>query len=227
MHARIPAVNSVHSVYMTLDRIPCHAALAAIQDSFGNAVFPLIEQHYYSSFRTMRFTPEPPFVAKVGHAEAGYGKMLFESADRWPEFVGCLALHSDYATCEPYFDKSHDLRIQKIGSHYRAYERRSSSWKTNVGSSVLTEVPVKPHWRKWAELASSIFDGLEILTVDAMTLKDGSEIIIEINDTASGFAGQNKREDMTHVVELAVEKMRRKSTREKLAKMGTKFEGRK
>ncbi len=130
--------------------------------------------------------------------------MIRESFD---DFLGVLALHGDYFTCEPFYDKEYDLRIQKVGKHLRAYERRSSNWKTNVGSSVLTEVDVKPHWRKWAELAATAFGGLDILTVDAMHLKDGREIIIEINDTASGFASENKEVDCGHVVELAVERM--------------------
>ncbi len=205
MHANTPAVNSLESVYFCLDRIPCHAALSQIRDRIGAAEFPLIDQHYYPSHRTAKFTPDFPLVAKVGHAEAGYGKMLFRDAQGWDDFTGVLALHSDYFTAEPFHEKEYDLRIQKNGSHYRAFERRSSNWKTNVGTSVLEEVPIKPHWKRWADLASTACGGMQILTVDAMHLADGSEIITEINDTASGFSGQHREEDSRHVVELAVE----------------------
>jgi hypothetical protein len=205
MHACVPSVNSCESVLVCLDRIPCHAQLALLRDRVGVHEFPLIDQHYYPSFRTARFVPDVPFVAKVGHAEAGYGKMVFRDNPTFTDFVGVLALHGDYLTAEPFFEKEYDIRIQKVGAHYRAYERRSSNWKTNVGSSLLEEVAVKPHWKKWADLAATTCGGLQILTVDVMHLPDGSEVIIEINDTASGFAAQNKEEDSRHVVELAIE----------------------
>jgi hypothetical protein len=59
--------------------------------------------------------------------------MLFEDPKYFSDFVGCLALHGDYATAESYFaEKEYDIRVQKIGDHYRAYTRMSSNWKTNV-----------------------------------------------------------------------------------------------
>jgi hypothetical protein len=71
MHSGVPCVNSAHSVYNCLDRIPCHAALAELAQMHGKDVFPLIDQYYYASYQTMRFTPDFPLVVKVGHAEAG------------------------------------------------------------------------------------------------------------------------------------------------------------
>jgi hypothetical protein len=109
-------------------------------------------------------------------------------------------------TCEPFYDKECDIRIQKVGNHFRAYERRSSNWKTNVGSSILTEVDPKPHWKNWCELVSQQFGGMDIMTIDVMRLHNGDEVIIEINDTSSGFAPDNKEVDTRHVVELAYER---------------------
>jgi hypothetical protein len=41
-----------------------------------------------------------------------------------------MAMYKDYITAEPFIaDKIHDLRIQKIGNHYRAYKRISANWK--------------------------------------------------------------------------------------------------
>lgn len=207
MHSRVLCVNSAHSIYCTLDRPPCHAALQQIADRVGHEHFPLVAQTYFDSHRVARFTPEPPFVAKVGHAEAGYGKVLVNDLSGWGDFCGVLALHGDYLTVEPYHNKEYDMRIQKIGPHYRAYTRASSNWKTNVGSSVLTEVEVKPHWQRWADLASEVFGGLDILTVDAMTMADGTEIIIEINDTASGLAPNNKAQDMAHIASVFLSRL--------------------
>jgi glutathione synthase/RimK-type ligase-like ATP-grasp enzyme len=65
---------------------------------------------------------------------------------------------------------------------------------------------VRPHWKRWAELAGTILGGLDILTVDAMH-RNGEELIIEINDTASGLASENKAVDMQHIVDVCVNRM--------------------
>jgi hypothetical protein len=45
-----------------------------------------------------------------------------------------LALNGDYCTGEPFYEGEYDLRIQKIGQHYRVYKRISmGNWKTNTG----------------------------------------------------------------------------------------------
>jgi hypothetical protein len=36
----------------------------------------------------MRFTPDFPLVAKIGSAEAGYGKMRFQTSDDFGDFRG-------------------------------------------------------------------------------------------------------------------------------------------
>jgi len=51
-----------------------------------------------------------------------------------------------------------DLRIQKIGPHYRVFERRGfGQWKTNTGSAVLTEVEVSEKHKLWADECSKFF----------------------------------------------------------------------
>jgi glutathione synthase/RimK-type ligase-like ATP-grasp enzyme len=81
---------------------------------------------------------------------------------------------------------------------------------------------LEPRWIKYANLAASIFDGLEILTVDIMVLKDGKEVIIEINDTASGFAAENKEADMKDCVELCVKKNASLLKKNQLQQIGKK-----
>eukprot|EP01089_Gocevia_fonbrunei_P012619 TRINITY_DN3032_c0_g1_i2.p1 TRINITY_DN3032_c0_g1~~TRINITY_DN3032_c0_g1_i2.p1 ORF type:complete len:161 (+),score=39.06 TRINITY_DN3032_c0_g1_i2:717-1199(+) len=155
----------------------------------------------------MRFTPDPPLVAKVGYAEAGYGKMKFDDSSQLDDFAGVIALHEDYITLEKYIEnREYDLRIQKIGSHYRAYKRTNSNWKGNKGTCQLEEIEMTPTFLLWAEECGKLF-GMDILTVDAVHTKDGKDYILEINDTASGFAPNNQKEDQEHVKELVLAKL--------------------
>jgi glutathione synthase/RimK-type ligase-like ATP-grasp enzyme len=106
-------------------------------------------------------------------------------------------------------DRDYDLRIQKIGDHYRAYKRVSLSgnWKTNVGSSQLEEIEVTDEYRRWGELAGSLFGGMQILTVDALHTSSGEHLIIEINDSASGLAHNNEHTDMRHIAQLVISRL--------------------
>jgi len=156
----------------------------------------------------MHFTPDFPLVAKIGSAEAGYGKMRFVASNDFGDFRGCLALHKDYVTLERLIeDREYDIRVQKIGTHLRAYKRQNSNWKGNVGNCVLEEIEVTDMFRAWAEECGKLFGGMDILTVDAIHTKEGKDIILEINDTASGFAPMNLEEDMCHVRDLVIQRM--------------------
>jgi hypothetical protein len=44
----------------------------------------------------MRFTPDFPLVAKIGSAEAGYGKMRFQTSDDFGDFRGYTARHTTH-----------------------------------------------------------------------------------------------------------------------------------
>ncbi len=48
----------------------------------------------------MIITPEFPFVAKVGHAHAGYGKVKIKNNEEMHDFKSLAALHGDYVTLE-------------------------------------------------------------------------------------------------------------------------------
>jgi len=80
-----------------------------------------------------------------------------------------------------------------------------------VGSSVITEIPLTDKYKRWADEASKLFGGMDILTVDSIfangkgteslhhSLEIGliyhsADYILEINDTASGFYGPNEKE---------------------------------
>jgi len=104
-------------------------------------------------------------------------------------------------------DREYDLRIQKIGNHYRAYKRLNAHWKGNVGTSFVEEIPMTDEFKFWAEECGKLFGGLDILTVDAIHTKEGKDYILEINDTASGLYGKNELEDMGFIRDLCIEKM--------------------
>jgi len=156
----------------------------------------------------MLFTPEPPIVIKVGSAEAGYGKVRIKDADDIRDFKGCLALHNDYATVEPYIaDREYDIRVQRIGNHIRAYKRIGTGWKGNVGSSSIESIPVTDKFRAWTDEVAKLFGGMDIFTVDAIHTKGDRDIILEINDTASGFLKENELEDQGYVLDIVAERM--------------------
>ena len=62
---------------------------------------------------------------------------------------------------------------------------------------MMEEVRCEDRWRGWANAASSMFGGLDILTVDAIVDQSGVEQIIEVNGTSSGLHPDNANEDNT------------------------------
>jgi len=207
MFANIPAVNSLEAVHQCLERPVVTAALQRIHKRLGKK-FNLINQSYYSHANGMMFTPDPPLVVKVGYAEAGYGKIKFDTNEHMADMRSVLALHKDYVTVEKYIpEREYDLRIQRIGDHVRAYKRVNANWKGNVGNCILTEIKVTPEYQLWTDEVAKLFGGMDIFTVDAIHTKDGNNYILEINDSASGLAPKNEVEDMGHIRDLVVAKI--------------------
>jgi hypothetical protein len=82
-----------------------------------------------------------------------------------------VALHKDYVTLERLVeDREYDIRVQKVGTHLRAYKRMNSNWKGNVGTCVLEEIEVTDLFREWAEECGKLFGGMDILTVVLVSL---------------------------------------------------------
>ncbi|MFX0093578.1 MAG: hypothetical protein ACFFBD_17635, partial [Candidatus Hodarchaeota archaeon] len=113
--ANISSVNSLDSIYQCMERPWVYSELLKLNKKLGDEAFPLIKQYYYSHHTEMIITPQYPLVVKVGHAHAGYGKMLFHKHNEFNDFYTIVALHSDYVTTEPFIENDYDLRIQKIG----------------------------------------------------------------------------------------------------------------
>ena len=83
----------------------------------------------------------------------------------------------------------------------------TGNWKTNVGQSILEEVPVQERHKTWIDAVSSMFGGLAICSLEALVARDGREVIIEVNDCAMGLLGESQEEDRKHIAEVVMEEM--------------------
>jgi len=209
IYSGIPSINNLQSIYNLCERPIIFAELIKIQKKYGDG-FPLIAQEYFAQHRGMMYGNTFPAVAKIGHAHAGQGKMRVMTHHDMADFRSVVAMTKTYVTVEPYFEGEYDLRIQKIGSHYRVYKRKSISgnWKTNTGSSALDVLDLTPTYKKWVDLASEMMGGLDILTVDALhCTKSGLEFILEVNGGSSGLAPEQAEEDNEHIADLVISKL--------------------
>ena len=93
--------------------------------------------------------------------------MIINDHHGFNDFASVMALSQDYVTGEAFLDGEYDLRIQKIGNHYRVFKRQSVSgtWKTNTGTSLMEEIELTDKYKMWADEASQMFGGLDILAV--------------------------------------------------------------
>jgi len=209
MHANIPSVNSLESVYMCLEKPITYGALLGINRHLGTDKFPLIDQYYYSNYGEMQFPPKFPIVVKVAHVHAGYGKMVVNDQHSLNDLSSIVALHGDYCSAESFLTGIYDLRIQKIGKRYRVFKRVSVSgeWKTNTGTSFIEEIKITERYKLWADECSKLFGGMDILAVDAIVTEDNREYILELNGTSIGLGPDNEREDNEIICELVLQKM--------------------
>ncbi len=66
--------------------------------------------------REMLIGPQFPAVVKVGHAHAGYGKMVIHDHHQFSDFASVMAVTNGiYCTAEQFLEGDHDVRIQRIG----------------------------------------------------------------------------------------------------------------
>lgn len=216
--AGLPAVNSLESILADTHRPLQHAQLIRCERTLKEH-FPFVSvvpmsfvanQGAAVSIASDDERQHFPAVVKVSSTHAGFGKAVARTRQELDDIVSIVALGRSYFTVEPFVgDIEFEYRIQRIGaSHTRVFRRSSDSgWKSNWGDIRFELLPTLPHHTAWADEAQKMHGGLDIFALDVLHLRDGREVVLEINATACGLMWEHEQEDNRLIADLVLAKM--------------------
>ena len=208
-HADVPCLNSIDSFVWSVEKVTLFTKLKRVQKKYPD--FPLIKQTYYSHPRAGTFPPDFPTVVKVGSSSQGVGKSKVVNQSQWTDTLSLLSMVPQYFTSENFVDWVYDVRVQKIGSHYRAIKRSRtgdrSAWKANEPVGITEDdVPVKDTWRRWIDAAAEELE-MDICGLDIIGDDKENEYVLEINSSSIGFPQRHREEDVGHICELVISRL--------------------
>jgi glutathione synthase/RimK-type ligase-like ATP-grasp enzyme len=215
--ANLPSVNSLDSVLMSMERAYQYSELLKVQKKLGKDVFSVVPMAYFTNEKISLNVPDSPLdkihqpgfpvVVKVGSAHAGRGKIRSNDEEELQDLKGVLAMSHDYYTLEPLVKFEFEYRIQKLGNHFRCFKRKSDGWKQNVGDLKFEDYPVTDRHKFLINECATMMGGLDICAIDMLHKADGTEVCLEINDTAIGIMYNHEKEDLQHIREVVLQRM--------------------
>ena len=224
--SRTPCVNESGAILNCLDRPVVYSELLNIRnkegqkdekDGEGQKVskfnFPLVEQEYFANEAPASIKPSFPAVTKMSTVHSGFGKLRAEDDTHFSEIASILALSAEYFTTETVHEVASEIYIQWINGNVRTFKRIKSTadggfrtW-SNWGTVQYQEMDENKQYKKWAELVSKIFGGLDIFALNVVVTASGDEYILGMRDGSCNFAPQYASEDAERCAQLVIERI--------------------